>query len=480
MPVVIPNGELIANNALVEARPATGGIRKTTLGAIHKSRRFIATLWGRGALSLGGLAVVVGLILLVQNLSLKSAQTHGSIRPTKELLMQPLDEHSLAVLPFTNLSGDPKQEYFSDGITDDLITDLSRVPKLFVIARTSSFTYKGRAEKAQSIGRELGVKYLLEGSTRRAGDQVRINVQLVDAATGTEVWSQRYDRQMRNIFKLQDEIVQSLTTTIGLQLSLLENGIPVRQQTNSLAAYDYFLRGFEGIVTPSPDTFARSRVMLEQAIALDPRYAEAYGVLGLLRAQGYGWQWDNDADALDRAEELARKSVSLDDSDSNSHAVLGWIAVLRNHPDQAIAEAEQAITLDPNNAFAYAILSDISGILEKPEARLVYAQKAMRIDPRHSEGYLYDVGAAYNHMGRYTEAVDALKAAQPNNPWTHLHLIYAYTELGREADAKAEARQVLRLVPHFSLEAVKRGMPGDKKTPYRQRFLDDLREAGLT
>jgi adenylate cyclase len=147
---------------------------------------------------------------------------------------------------------DPGQEYFSDGITDDLITDLSRVPKLFVIARTSSFTYKGRAEKAQSIGRELGVKYLLEGSVRRVGNQVRINVQLVDATTGNEVWSQRYDRQMRDIFKLQDVILQSLTTTLGLQLSMLENGIVVRQRTSNLEAYDYFLKGVEAWFLPTP------------------------------------------------------------------------------------------------------------------------------------------------------------------------------------------------------------------------------------
>jgi adenylate cyclase len=181
----------------------------------------------------------------------------------------------LAVLPFANLSGDPQQEYFSDGITDDLITDLSRVPKLFVIARTSSFTYKSKAEKVQSIGRELGVKYLLEGSARKAGGQVRINVQLVDAVSGNEVWSQRYDRQMGDIFKLQDELVQSLTATICLQLPMLESGIIVRQRTNNLEAYDYLLRGLEENQITTSDRFARSRAMFEKAISLDPGYADA-------------------------------------------------------------------------------------------------------------------------------------------------------------------------------------------------------------
>jgi hypothetical protein len=158
-----------------------------------------------------------------------------------------------------------------------------------VIARTSSFTYKGKAEKVQTIGRELGVKYLLEGSARRAGDQVRINVQLVDAATGNEVWSQRYDRQMRDIFKLQDEIVQSLTTTLGLQLSMLEKGWLIPQRTKNLEAYDYFLRGFEEFIGLTPDGFARSRKMFGKAIALDPDYADAYALSGFVRFLGYAY-----------------------------------------------------------------------------------------------------------------------------------------------------------------------------------------------
>lgn len=391
--------------------------------------------WRGGVFSLVGIATIAAISVLVQHMSLRPQQTHASIpAPPKPALSLP-SILSIAVLPFANLSGDPRQEYFSDGITDDLITDLSRVPKLFVIARTSSFIYKGKAEKVQTIGRELGVRYLLEGSARRASDHVRINVQLVDAARGNEVWSQRYDRQMRDIFKLQDEIVQSLTTTVGLQLPILESGRLVPQRTNNLEAYDDFLRGIEGMVAPTLNSYARSRRMFEKAIALDPTYADAYAWLALLHYVAYVWQWDSDPRPLDRAEELSRKAIFLDDSDSVAYVVLGWIAGIRKRPDEAIAYEKRALARDANSTLAYIALADISGLRDKPEGELGYAQKAIRLDPNHREIYPLQIGTAYNRMGRYREALQALSAAQANNPWVHAELIYAYTELGREKDA---------------------------------------------
>jgi adenylate cyclase len=228
-----------------------------------------------GVLSIAGVAIIIGTVFLVQHVSLKPPHTSASIPPPEKPALALPSIPSIAVLPFTNLSGDPQQEYFSDGSTDDLTTDLSRVPKLFVIARTSSFTYKGKAEKVQTIGRELGVKYLLEGSARKAGDQVRINVQLVDASTGNELWAQRYDRQKHDIFKLQDEIVQGLVRTLGLQFSMFEHGhgLVIPQRTNNLEAYDYYLRGFEGWMTSTPEGWAEARKMYEKAVTLDPGYA---------------------------------------------------------------------------------------------------------------------------------------------------------------------------------------------------------------
>ena len=212
----------------------------------------------RGAFSLAGLAIIAAAILLVQHISLKPPRTSASIPPAQSPALALPDKPSIAVLPFANLSGDPQQEYFSDGITDDLVTDLSRVPGLFVIDRGSTFAYKGKPAKVQEVGRELGVKYVLEGSARKTADRVRINVQLVDASTGNQVWTQRYDRQLHDIFALQDEIVQSLVATLNLQLTVLQRGWFLPQRTKNLEAYDYFLRGFESILSPTPDAWPKA------------------------------------------------------------------------------------------------------------------------------------------------------------------------------------------------------------------------------
>jgi adenylate cyclase len=202
------------------------------------------------------------------------------------------DKPSLAVLPFTNLSSDPEQEYFSDGLTEDLITDLSRLSGLFVIARHSTFTYKGKAVKVQEVSQELGVRYVLEGSVRKAGERVRITAQLIEAPTGHHLWAERYDRPLQDILALQDEIVQKIVTTLRRQLTLWEQGHLVRKTTDSLEAYDYYLRGEEYFYRVTKETTAQARQMYEQALALDPQYAEAYAQLGWTYARDWMMQWD--------------------------------------------------------------------------------------------------------------------------------------------------------------------------------------------
>ncbi|MBV8773119.1 MAG: hypothetical protein JO166_12445 [Deltaproteobacteria bacterium] len=437
--------------------------------------------WRGGVLSLAGLAIVVGTIVLVQHLSLRPKPTHALIpAPPKPALSLP-SIPSIAVLPFVNLSGDRQQEYFSDGITDDLITDLSRVPKLFVIARSSSFTYKGRPEKVETVGRELGVKYLLEGSARRAGDQVRINVQLVDAATGNEVWSQRYDRQMRDIFKLQDEIVQSLTTTLGLQLSMLDQGIVIPQRTKNLEAYDYYLRGLESSLNPTSEGLAQAQKMFQKSIELDAGYSDAYAALGFIDLVAYTWQSGNDPYLLARAGELANKAIALDESNSGAYALRGWVGAIGGRRSQALADSERATSLDQNSAVAWVARADTNNLLdEKPEETLMYIQKARRLDPRHPEFSCLQEGAALNGLSRNAAAVETLKGCQPNNPWAHVTLAIAYSELGRTREAQAEAVEVLRLSPGFSLAEVQRRIRGiNWQDPGHQHFLAVLRKAGL-
>src|SRR5712692_7142104 len=245
-----------------------------TKAPLRKNRRR-GIVW-----SIGGIAFVVAVIVLIQQLSLRPPTTTASIPPAQKLAPALPDMPSIAVLPLTNMSGDREQGYFSDGITDDLITALSRLPGLFVIARNSSFTYKGKAVGLQDVGKELGVKYVLGGGVRKAGDQVRITVQLADATTGEELWAERYDRPLRDIFAMQDEIVRRIVTTLNLQLILAQRGYLFPRETENLEAYDDVLRGAEYFLSYTKDGNVKARQMCEQAIQLDPKYARAYAALG--------------------------------------------------------------------------------------------------------------------------------------------------------------------------------------------------------
>jgi adenylate cyclase len=457
---------------LDEAAPSRGQMRRRT-------RRY----WRGGVLSLAGLAIIAATIVIVQHMSLKPPRTPASISPAERPALPLPSIPSIAVLPFANLSGDPRQDYFSDGITDDLVTDLSRVPGLFVIDRGSTFAYRGKPAKVQQVGRELGVKYVLEGSVRKEAERVRINVQLVDASMGIQVWTQRYDKHLRDIFKVQDEIVRSLATTLNIQLRVLGKGYVMPQRTQNLEAYDYFLQGLEHLMTLTPEGFAKGRKTLEKAIELDRGYSDAYSGLSLSYLLGYIFEWDKDPGALDRAAELANKAIGLDDSAVVAYAVRGSIAANKGQREGAIADGQRAVSLDPNNAFVYSTLAENNFELDgQPEQELAYAQKAMRLDPRHPEAYWSHEGWAYARMGRYTEAVDALKQGNQGNPFVHVWLVYAYSELGREEDARAEAAQVLRVSPGFSVEEMRQRLPRAwlwHEAKWVQRSLAELREAGL-
>src|SRR5439155_4431640 len=254
----------------------------------------------------------------------------------------------------SNVSDDPEQEYFSDGLTEDLTTDLSQLSGLFVIARNSAFTYKGKAVKIQEISRELGVQYVLEGSVRRSDSQVRINAQLIDVTTGSHLWGERYDRPLQDIFTVQNEIVQKIVTTLKLQLTLQEQGYTVRKRTDNLEAYDYFLRGVAYFWRFTPQTNARARQMFEKAIELDPQYAEAYAWLGWTYHAERTFGWSADPQTMERELALAQQALALDDSLAGAHTLLSFVYVEKHQYNQAIAEGNRAIALDPNDAIIYA------------------------------------------------------------------------------------------------------------------------------
>jgi adenylate cyclase len=255
------------------------------------------------------------------------------------------------------MSENAEQDYFSDGITEDLTSDLSRISSLFVIARNSAFTYKGKTVKMQEISKELGVRYVLEGSVRRADNQVRITAQLIDATTGHHLWSERYDRLLTDIFALQDNIVQKIVTTLKLQLTLIEQGDIVHKRTDNLDAYDSLLRGLELWNRFNKEANVQARQMFEKALALDPQYAEVYGRIAATYYTEWSFRWSQDPLTLEKALTAAQQALALDDTLPGAYGILGFIYARKQQYEQAIVAGERAVALDPNNAFSYAQLS---------------------------------------------------------------------------------------------------------------------------
>ena len=326
------------------------------------------------------------------------------------------DKPSIVVLPFANMSEDPTQDYFSDGITEDITADLSKISNLFVIARNSAFTYKGEAVKVQDVSREMGVRYVLEGSVRKANDQVRITAQLIDATTGEHLWAERYDRPLKDVFTLQDEIVQKIVTTLKLQLTLTEQGFIVRKTTDNLEAYDSLLRGVEQFFRRTQEANVQARQMFEKALALDPQYAEAYAWLGETYDLEWAVRWSVDPQTLERALALAQQALALDDSLPLAHSLLGQVHAKKRQYDQAIVEGERAIALAPNNADSYQFQAEVLNLAGRPKEALRMIEQAMRLNPRYPPGYLFRLGWTYNLTGRYTEAIAPLKESISRNP----------------------------------------------------------------
>jgi adenylate cyclase len=415
----------------------------------RKAQRVQKKYVRRGALSLGGLAVIAAAMVLIQHVSLKPPHTSASIPPVQSPALTLPDKPSIVVLPFTNLSGDHEQEYFSDGITDDLITDLSRLPGLFVIARTSSFTYRGKPAKLQEVGKELGVRYVLQGSVRKARGQVRITVQLADASTGAELWAERYNRPLRDVFALQDEIVRKIVTTLNLQINLAQKGIIIPRSTQNLEAYDDLLRGVEYGSSLTMDGNRKAREMTEKAIELDPKYAMAYAELGWVYWLGRVLQFSPDPNSLERASQMEQKAIALDDSVSWAHSVLAAVEVQEGKYDQALIEARRGIALDPNSAAGYLWLAEVLNEIGRPADALVATDNGVRLDPRNAETYALERGCAYTRLERWTEAIPALKSflgRYPDVLWANVWLAEDYYGVGDEHAAGAEAAEVERTI----------------------------------
>jgi adenylate cyclase len=390
------------------------------------------------------------------------------------------DRPSIAVLPFDNMSGDSEQEYFSDGITEDLITDLSKVSALFVIARNSAFVYKGQAVDVAEVGQELGVRYVVEGSVRKANGRVRITAQLIDAATGGHVWADRYDRDLEDIFAVQDEVVGKIVTALAVELTEGEQESLVQGVTDNLEAYDFEKRGWWYKHQLTREDNDQARLMFERAIELDPQLASAYAGLGFTHYEAWSQGWSQDPGSLDRAYEMAQKAIALDDSYAGAHTLLGWVYLWRKQHDLAIAQLELAIALNPNEANHYADLAQVLIFAGKPAEAVEWVEKAMQLRPRYPVQYPFTLGFAYLFLERYDEAIAALQEAITLNPFflpNHLVLAGIYTETGQDEQARYHMAEALKISPQLSVEDYGKRLPF-KDPETTEWLLGPFREAG--
>jgi TolB-like protein len=357
----------------------------------------------------------------------------------------------IAVLPFANRSTDPEQEYFSDGITEDLITDLSQLPGLTVIARQSTFAYKGSAADAQQVSRELGADFIVEGSVRKVGQRIRINVQLLHGDSGQNIWAERFDREIDDIFALQDSVNRKIVVALKLQLTTAKRARLAHQGTEVIEAHDYVLRGMKETQALTREGSERARYCFESALQLDPNYATAYGRLSANAVYPWivGWSTSR-PETIDRGVELAQKAVALDGDNAYANATLCWALLWQERHDDAIAAGEMAISIDPNDVEALEHLAFALAWSNRGEEALKHLAKAQMLNPLH--GYHFPSGVAYFMLGSYTPAVDALQNSIDANPRflpAYLYLAASLSLLGRDDCARPVVATIKTLNPDY-------------------------------
>jgi adenylate cyclase len=389
---------------------------------------------------------------------------------------------SIAVLPFTNMSGDAEQEYFSDGISEDLITDLSKISGLFIIARNSTFAYKGRSVKVQEIGRDLGVRFVLEGSIRKAGNRVRITAQLIDAGSGGHLWAERFDRELTDIFATQDEVVEKIVAALAVNLTQGEAQRLRRRGTASVEAYETWLRGRELLSRSTREAIAQAKAMYRRAIEIDPNFAAPHAGLSLATISDYVSDWAADPEeALDEAERWARRALELDDQEPVSHMALGNVMLWRRNHDGALAEFGRMIALDPNFAQGHSATGLALMYAGRAAEALEAFAIAKRLDPHSPSIVLHFLAQANFSLGRYEAAAEHLHeriARTPATDSSRMLLAACYGHRGRVDEARAAWAGLMKVNPDFSLAQRARVLPYKEPRDF-QRIAEGLAKAGL-
>jgi adenylate cyclase len=397
------------------------------------------------------------------------------------------DKPSLAVLAFANLSSDPEQEYLADGIVEDIITELSRFSELFVIARKSSFQYKGKPADVRQIGRELGVRYVLEGSVRRRGDRLRISAQLIDAMTGAHRWAEHFDRALEDVFAVQDEVVRAIVAILAAHVRKAETERARAKPPNNWQAYDYYLQAVDALHTFEAslrvDDLYETRGLLQRSLAIDPNYARSFAVLAGTHLAVWINRLDSDylsPDALDRAHRFAQKAVELDPDLAEAHASLGFALVFRREFDVSIAEFERAIVLNPNHVnWPFGLALVFSGDSRRA---IDVIKDYVRLDPLHTPLASSILGFAHYMLKQYVQALPMLRdcvSRAPNIRSGHVFLAATYAQIGQLEQARAEVAEVMRLDPNYTIGGVARPTAAFKNAEDDKHYFDGLHKAGL-
>jgi adenylate cyclase len=445
--------------------------------------RFSTRNWRRIAIAAVIVSIVIGGGVVGLNVYLRQSMRVEAASLDK--MAYPLPEKpSIAVLPFDNLSGDPEQEYFSDGLTEQIITSLSRIPRMFVIARNSTFTYKGKPVKVQRVAEDLGVRYILEGGVQRSGERVRITAQLIDAIAGHHIWSERYDRQMEDIFALQDEITMKILTALQVELTEGEQIIWARDYPGSLEVYEKHIKAIYYLRRGTKQDNEQARRLLKEAIDLDSNYVSApactlYGWTNFTDVR-FGWSKDPEK-SIEKSFECAKMCIAYDDRMDYAHSLLGVVYHLKGKYEKAISEVERAITLSPNAADHYSYLGEITGCAGRWEEGIPILKKAIRLNPFPPASYFSSLGRSYMMTGRYEEAIKTYEKSLGVNPDflpARLGLTATYILSDKAAEAKVAATEVLSIDPKFSLEHFAKTRPYKNKADI-DHYVAALRKAGL-
>ncbi|MGD9075328.1 MAG: adenylate/guanylate cyclase domain-containing protein [Desulfobacteraceae bacterium] len=444
-------------------------------GKVIGEKRPISRHWRWAAVAL----IVVAAALAIWNFYLRPPFEPASVERMAYSLP---DKPSIAVLPFDNMSGDPAQDYLADGISENVIDALSRISRLLVIARNSTFTYKGKPVKVQQVSEELGVRYVLEGSVQRSGSRLRVTAQLIDAIKGNHLWSEKYDRKLDDIFAVQDEVTKEIITALNVELTEGEGARLAAKGTDNLEAYLKFMQAREHVYRHNIESNASAQQLAQEALTLDPNYATASRILGITHMHDILLgRSKSPKQSLGKAIKLVKKAVELDDQNGHHHAALGFLLVMIRQYDKAVAEAERGVALDPNVANIYGWLGIIYRYVGRWEDAITAYEKAIRLNPIPPTFYLHGLGLAYAWTGRYEEAITVLKKAiqnEPDSPYGRMFAAAAYSLAGRDEEARTEAAELLRLNPKFSLKKWGKRLKY-KNQDDQERLISALSKAGL-